>query len=110
MRLLTCSDCQGSEFHSLLGSLTAILPLLHQTENVYLSTMNVSLNDYVLFHLIKFVDPVDRFNLLLSGIVKGFESVNEGLDLRQRYFEHFSLVQCAKSVNLLHIQNHRFYN
>jgi hypothetical protein len=80
-------------FYSVLGSLTAISPLQHQSAND-LPTMHLtSLNDDVLFHLIKFVDPVDRFNLLLSGILKGFENVNEGIDLRQRYSEYLILVQ-----------------
>jgi hypothetical protein len=56
-----------------------------------------SLNVDVLLHLIKFVDPDDRLNLLLSGILKGFENVNEGIVLRERYSEHFTLGQCAKS-------------
>jgi hypothetical protein len=55
-----------------------------------------SLNDDVLLHLIKFIGPVDQFNLLLSGILKGFESVNEGINLRQRYSEHFIVVKLAK--------------
>jgi len=36
---------------------------------MHLSSLNVD----VLLHLIKFVDPVDRFNLILSGVLKGFE-------------------------------------
>jgi hypothetical protein len=48
-----------------------------------------SLNADVLFHLMKFVDPIDRFNLLLSGVLKGFENVNEGIDLDKRYSEQF---------------------
>ena len=48
-----------------------------------------SLNVDVLLHLIKFVDPVDRFNLVLSGILKGFENVGEGIDLDKRYSETF---------------------
>jgi hypothetical protein len=55
-----------------------------------------SLNVEVLLYLTKLLDPVDRFNLILSGILKGFENVNEGIDLRERYSEHFTLVQCAK--------------
>ena len=43
-----------------------------------------ALNIDVLLHLIKFVDPVDRFNLILSGILKGFDNVNKGMDLRKR--------------------------
>jgi len=50
------------------------------------STMHLaSLNVDVLLHLIEFVNPVDRFNLVLSGILKGFENVDERIDLRQRY-------------------------
>ena len=46
-----------------------------------------SLNADVLLYLIGFVKPVDRFNLALSGILKGFENVNKGIDLHERYFE-----------------------
>jgi hypothetical protein len=53
-----------------------------------------SLNVDVLLYLMKFVDPVDRFNLVLSGILKGFENVNEGIDLRQRYCEQLLLMHC----------------
>jgi hypothetical protein len=53
-----------------------------------------SLNVDVLLHLMKFVDPEDRFNLVLSGILEGFENVNEGIDLHERYSEFFILVQC----------------
>jgi len=56
-----------------------------------------SLSVDVLLRLMKFIDPEDRFNLLISGILKGFENANEGIDLRQRYSEHSTLVQCAKS-------------
>jgi hypothetical protein len=52
-----------------------------------------SLNVDVLLYLMKFIDPVDRFNLVVSGILKGFENVSEGLDLRQRYSEHLLLMQ-----------------
>ena len=38
--------------------------------------------------------PVDRFNLVHSGICKGFENVNKGIDLRQRYSEHPTFLQC----------------
>ena len=44
-----------------------------------------SLNADVLLQLMKRIDPVDRLNLLLSGILKGFENVNKGIDLRNRY-------------------------
>jgi hypothetical protein len=53
-----------------------------------LSTLNVD----VLLNLMRFVDPVDRFNLGLSGILKGFENVNKGIDLDKRYSEQFTLV------------------
>jgi len=39
----------------------------------------------VLLHLMEFIKPVDSFNLLLSGVLKGFENVNKGIDLQQRY-------------------------
>ena len=56
-----------------------------------MTTMNFSsLNADVLLHLLKFVDPFDKFNLLLSGILKGFENANEGIDLRERYSEQFT--------------------
>ncbi len=61
------------------------------------------LNVDVLLHLMKFVHPDDRFNLILSGILKGFENANEGIDLRQRYSEHFTLVQCAKWLSNCYI-------
>jgi hypothetical protein len=43
-----------------------------------------SLNVDVLLYLIDFIDPVDRFNLVLSGILKGLENVNKGMDLKRR--------------------------
>jgi len=43
-----------------------------------------SLDVDVLLYLMKFIDPVDRFNLVLSGILKGFENANERMNLRQR--------------------------
>ena len=56
--------------------------------------MNLSsLNVDVLLYLIRFVHPVDRCNLVVSGILKGFENVNEGIDINQRYSEHLILVQ-----------------
>jgi hypothetical protein len=64
---------------------TAREKLKIQTSDMDLSSLNVD----VLLHLIKFVDPVDRFNLVLSGILKGFENVNEGIDLDKRYSETF---------------------
>ena len=63
--------------------------------DVEVSTMDFSSLDVdVLLYLIKFLDPVDRFNLVISGILKGFENANEGIDLRERYSELFILVQC----------------
>ena len=51
-----------------------------------MSTMELSaLNVDVLLYLTKFLDPDDRFNLLLSGVLKRFENANEGIDLRERY-------------------------
>ena len=52
------------------------------------------MNVDVLLYLMGFVEPVDRFNLVLSGILKGFENVNEVMDLRQRYSEHPTFLQC----------------
>jgi len=54
--------------------------------NMDLSSLNVD----VLLHLMKFIDPEDRFNLVISGILKGFENVNEGIDVRKRYSRHFT--------------------
>jgi hypothetical protein len=56
--------------------------------------MNLStLNADALLHLLKFVKPVDRFNLALSGILKGFENVHKGINLDKRYPEHFIVVK-----------------
>ena len=50
-----------------------------------ISTMQlVALNIDALLHLLEFVDPIDRFNLILSGILKGFDNVSKGMDLRKR--------------------------
>ena len=57
-----------------------------QTLTMDLSSLNVD----VLLYLIKFVDPVDRFNLVSSGILKGFENVNKGIDLDKRYSVHLT--------------------
>ena len=55
-----------------------------------MSAMSLSsLNVDVFLHLLKFVKPVDRFNLLLSGTLKGFENVKEGIDLHKRYPDVF---------------------
>ena len=52
-----------------------------------------SLNFDVLVYLINFVDPDDRLNLVLSGILKGFENVSKRTDLQRRY-QPFPLIQC----------------
>jgi hypothetical protein len=57
-----------------------------------------SLNVDVLLYLIKFVKPVDRFNLVLSGALKGFENVHNGIDLRQRYSERFTFVSSCNQI------------
>jgi hypothetical protein len=73
----------------LLGTLAATKQfslLQHQALNTNKSIMNLStMPTDVLLYLMKFIKPVDSFNLLLSGILKGFENVNEGIDLQQRY-------------------------
>ena len=50
-----------------------------------------SLSDDVLFYLMKFVDPIDRFNLVLSGIFKGFENVSRVIKVHHRYL-HLNLL------------------
>jgi hypothetical protein len=78
--------------------------LLHHTttETLKIQTLTMSLtslNVDVLLHLMKFLKPVDRFNLVLSGILKGFENVNKGIDLRKRYSKHFNFVSsCSQTV------------
>jgi hypothetical protein len=67
-----------------------------------------SLNVDVLLHLMKFLKPDDRFNLVLSGILKGFENANEGIDLRQRYSSNI-LRAMSVVIKLLHFQNRRFW-
>jgi hypothetical protein len=54
---------------------------------MYFSPSNID----VLLHLMKFVDPVDSFNLVLAGILKGFENVSKGMDFRERYSEYLFL-------------------
>jgi hypothetical protein len=49
-----------------------------------------SLDVKILLRLMKFLSPEDRFNLVLSGVLKGFENANEGIDIRHRYSEHFT--------------------
>jgi hypothetical protein len=55
-----------------------------------------SLNVDVLLYLMKFLRKDDAFNVVLSGILKGFENAKEGIDLRQRYSKQFFL--CKVSV------------
>jgi len=57
-----------------------------------------SLNVDVLLYLMKFVEPVDRFNLALSGILKGFENVINGINLHERYSEHFTFVTSCNQI------------
>ena len=83
-----------SQYSAVCVSNFLVLGLLVQhtareTLKIQKLTMNLSsVNVDVLLYLMGFVEPVDRFNLVLSGILKGFENVNEGIDLRQRYPEH----------------------
>ena len=63
----------------------------------------------VLLYLTKFLDPDDRFNLVLSGILKGFENANEGIDLRHRYSEHFTC-DVSGNLNIVSVQNQRDRN
>ena len=65
-----------------------------QTSTMILSSLNVD----VLLHLMEFVKPDDRFNLVLSGILKGFESVVKGIDLRKRYFVRFTFVSSGNQI------------
>ena len=60
-----------------------------------------SLNADVLLYLTKFVHPDDRFNLVLSGILKGFENINEGIDLNERYSEHLTSVSSCSQTNIV---------
>ena len=60
--------------------------LQHQVEKKQTMENHLAaLNADVLFHLIKFVDPVARFNLILSGILKGFENLNKVINVEHRY-------------------------
>jgi hypothetical protein len=65
-----------------------------QTSTMILSSLNVD----VLLHLMEFVKPDDRFNLVLSGILKGFESVVKGIDLRKRYLVCFTFVSSGNQI------------
>jgi hypothetical protein len=80
-----------------LGSLvqhTASEKLKIQTFTMTLSSLNVD----VLLYLMKLLDPVDRFNIVLSGTLKGFENEIEGIDLRERYSEHFTFDQSCNQI------------
>jgi hypothetical protein len=68
-----------------------------------------SLDVDVLLHLMKFIDPVDRFSLVISGVLKGFENANEGMDLQQRYSKHFTS-DVSDNQNIVSVQNKRFRN
>ena len=60
------------------------LSLYYQAGNM--SAMYFSLLSFdVLLHVVKFVEPVDCINLLLSGILEGFENVYQGIDRQKRY-------------------------
>ena len=75
-----------------------------------MSTMNFSsLNVDVLLHLTKFLHPEDRLNLVISGILNGFENANEGIDLRQRYSEHVTC-DVSGNQNIESVQNRRYRN
>jgi hypothetical protein len=63
---------------------------------MYLASLNVD----VLLYLIDFIDPVDRFNLALSGILKGLENVNKGINLKRRYFKIISLYTICNFCNM----------
>jgi hypothetical protein len=67
------------------GQRTAIHSRTVKASIMNLSSLNVDV--HVNFFL--FVEAVDRFNLALSGILKGFENVNTGINLRKRYSKDF---------------------
>ena len=59
-----------------------------------LSLLNVDL----LLHLMKFMHPVARFNLALSGSLKGFENVNKGISLHERYSEQLNVISSCNKI------------
>ena len=67
-----------------------------------------ALNIDVLLHLLEFVDPIDRFNLILSGILKGFDNVSKGMDLRKRLNTIFCCSIYTYAEPSLSIQNRKF--
>ena len=67
--------------------------------DVKVSAMNFSsLNVDVLLRLMKFLDQDDRFNLVVSGVLKGFENAIEGIDLRERFSQHFTCDLSGNSI------------
>jgi hypothetical protein len=60
------------------------LSLYHQAGNMS-ATHFSALSVDVLLHLVKFLKPDDCINLLLSGILEGFENVYKGIDRQERY-------------------------
>jgi hypothetical protein len=69
-----------------LGATKQISLLQHQALNIGISIMSLStMHADVTLYLMKFIKPVDSFNLLISGILKGFENVTKEIDLQQRY-------------------------
>jgi len=53
-------------------------------DTIMSNTSLASLNVDVLLYLIKFIDPVDRLNLVFSGILKGFENVSREIGFQKR--------------------------
>ncbi len=69
--------CEGVSIETRLLGLPECTSTIKKKKKIQTSTMSLSsLNVDVLLHLIGFENPVDRFNLVLSGLLKGFENVN----------------------------------
>ena len=89
-----------------MSSIVAVSTLLSKALKIQTLTTDLSsLNAHVLLHLMEFVDPVDRFNLVLSGILKEFENANKRMNLHKRYSEQFTfasscsqIVACPESI------------
>jgi hypothetical protein len=47
-------------------------------------SLSTRLNVDMLLYLLKFLDPVDQCNLVLSGVLEGFENFNQIVDLTER--------------------------
>ena len=47
-------------------------------------SLSTRLNVDMLLYLLKFLDPVDQCNLVLSGVLEGFENSNQIADLTER--------------------------